>query len=181
MLAIYLISDLAIVFYKKSQNRSETLVALVKPTEYFTHISKFILGIVLIFFGADLLVTYGVTIAEHWGIPSAIISLTVIALGTSLPELVTAVTALLKGRSGLSIGNILGANILNFTMVLGLTSQFHPLVISKHTLFLDIPVALALNMLLILPTLYTKKITRLQSILLLTGYFSYIAVILFIY
>lgn len=176
LLCIYFIFSLVIAGYKKKKNRSVKSKTVSKK-EWLPNIAKFIFGAILILLGADLLVKHGVSIAQMWGIPSAVISLTLIALGTSLPELVTSITALIKGHAGLSIGNILGANILNITMVIGLSSQFMPLHISEQMYFIDIPVSILLNLFLVIPSIFSKRISRGQSILLLLIYFSYITML----
>lgn len=83
-------------------------------------------GAVLIAFGADLLVENGTLIAQALGVPESVIALTFVALGTSLPELVTAVTSLVKGHGALSLGNIIGANLFNLVLVSGLSVTLAP-------------------------------------------------------
>ncbi len=150
----------------------------------------FFLGAAGIIIGARLLVNSGITIAEFLGIPERIIGLTIVALGTSLPELVTAITALLKKESQMSIGNILGANIMNITLIpaccgmiaagnMTLNLQqtpFFPEPISS-TLYIDIPLALALMSIIILPSLKTKRLKRYQGLSILLLYVIYVYII----
>ncbi|SES74375.1 cation:H+ antiporter [Natronincola peptidivorans] len=139
------------------------------------YISKFILGALFITIGARLLVNNGVAIAKYVGVPEQVISLTLIALGTSLPELTTAITSAIKGHKEISIGNILGANILNIAMVLGVSSKIggKGIVISyqnimlgatiynvPQALYLDIPVALVMMLILVLGGLFKRIISR---------------------
>lgn len=179
MLAIFIAANFAIAGYKKSQNRHQGLTS-VSSKDWLPQIAKFVIGITLIIVGSNLLVTHGVTIASLWGVPEAVISLTLIALGTSLPELVTAVTSLLKGHAALSIGNIIGANILNISMVIGISALFRPLQISRQNLYLDIPTSLLINLCLVLPTIFFKKITRLQGLVMLSLYGLYIMLVFYI-
>ena len=142
------------------------------------NLCKFIAGSILIVCGANLLVNNGITIASIFNVPHIIISLTAIALGTSLPELVTSVTALIKGHHNLSIGNILGANILNITLVLGVSSTFNPLTISAQALHIHIPFAFLLILVLLVPTIFTWKISRLHALVLVALYGLYLVLIL---
>lgn len=150
----------------------------------------FFLGAAGIIIGARLLVNSGVTIAAFLGIPERIIGLTIVALGTSLPELVTAVTALLKKEGQMSIGNILGANIMNITLIpacCGLITAGHmtlnlqqmpffPNPISS-TLYIDIPLAFVLMAIIILPSLKTKQIKRYQGLSALLLYLAYVCIV----
>lgn len=148
---------------------------------------KFLLGIVSIVVGAKLLVNNGIIIAKVLGVSDQIIGLTVVALGTSLPELVTTVTALVKKEFSLSIGNILGANILNILMIIStcsiMTSDGLPISLQKvpliakeipQALYLDLPVVLFVSLLVMVPALITGKFKRWQGICLLSSYVIYI-------
>ena len=129
----------------------------------------------------DLLVDNGTRIAEAIGVPESVIALTFVALGTSLPELVTAVTALSKGHGALSLGNIIGANIFNLVLVSGVSVALSPFAIPGGTtlfgaptsLVLDIPVMLAVMLLLTLPALLRGKLYRWQGIALLGVYAAF--------
>ena len=140
-------------------------------------------GAVVIALGAHLLVNSATEIAESLGIPDSVIGLTVVALGTSLPELVTAITALMKGHGALSLGNIIGANIFNLVLVSGVAVTISPFEIPANSmlfgqnasLVLDIPVMLAVMAIMTLPTLLRGKLARWQGIFLLAIYFAYIA------
>ncbi len=180
LLLLFIASNLAIASYRKNKNSQLMLPKSTVHKEWMPQIGKFVVGIVLIIIGSKLLVTYGIDIAELWGVPSAVISLSIIALGTSLPELVTSMTALMKGHAGLSMGNILGANILNICMVLGISAQFSPLEISKQNIYLDIPVSLGINLLLVVPSILTRRISRLQAALLLAVYGAYMVLLFYI-
>lgn len=127
----------------------------------------------MLFAGAQLLVDNGISIAEALGVPERVIGVTFIALGTSLPELVTAITSLIKGHGAVSIGNILGANILNILLVIGIPSVLSGITPSAAALRLDLPVAVGVMAVLTLPMLITKRGTRLQGLILLVAYFAY--------
>ncbi|MCD7842868.1 MAG: calcium/sodium antiporter [Lachnospiraceae bacterium] len=140
-----------------------------------------IVGAVLIAIGADLLVDNGTLIAEALGVPESVIALTFVALGTSLPELVTAITSLSKGHGALSLGNVIGANLFNLVLVCGISITLNPFSIpTSSTLFgmnaslvLDIPVMFAVMLILTVPALLHEKLYRAQGILLLVIYGAY--------
>ena len=136
------------------------------------------LGAALIAVGADLLVDNGTLIAKALGVPESVIALTFVALGTSLPELVTAITSLVKGHGSLSLGNVIGANILNLVLVSGVASVLRPFSIPQEntigginaSLVLDIPLMLFVMAFLTIPALLRKKLSRGQGIVLLCIY-----------
>ena len=137
-----------------------------------------IIGAAVIAGGANLLVDSGTYIAEALGVPATVISLTFVALGTSLPELVTAITSLAKGHGALSLGNIIGANLFNLVLVSGVSTVIAPFdVPADATLFginssfvLDIPLMLAVMALMTVPALIRGKLSRWQGIVLLCLY-----------
>ena len=141
-------------------------------------------GAVLIAVGADLLVDNGTRIAQELGVPESVIALTFVALGTSLPELVTALTSLVKGCSDLSLGNIVGANVFNLVLVSGASVTIAPFTIPQSsTLFgvnsslvLDLPVMLAVMVLMCLPALLRGKLSRAQGVGLLCLYAAFCAI-----
>jgi cation:H+ antiporter len=140
-----------------------------------------VLGAVLIAFGADLLVDHATIIATELGVSEKVIGLTIVALGTSLPEFVTAVTSLIKGHGSLSLGNIIGANLFNLVLVSGVSTVISPFPVpSESVLFgmpaslvLDIPVMLGVMALLTVPTLIRGKLSRWQGIVLLVIYAAF--------
>ncbi len=140
-------------------------------------ILRFIVGAVLVVVGAELLIHYGIQIADIIGVPKAVVSLTMIALGTSLPELVTALTAIMKKYEGISVGNIIGANIINLTMVLGVCAKIGDITIKRQTVALDIPMAFILMVLLVVPGLLTGRLAKWQGILLMVIYLCYLGIL----
>ena len=124
-------------------------------------------------FGARLAVDNGVRIAEAAGISQRVIAVTFIALGTSLPELAATVSAVIKGHSELSLGTILGANILNLLLVIGIPSALRPFGADPAFFRLDIPLGFAMMLLLTVPMMIGKRGYRLQGILLVTAYLAY--------
>ena len=126
-----------------------------------------VLGAALIAVGANLLVENGTLIAQALGVPESVIALTFVALGTSLPELVTAITSLLKGHGALSLGNVIGANVFNLVLVSGVSVTLAPFDVPKSAVFmghnasliLEIPVMLLVMTILTVPTLIRGKLT----------------------
>ena len=97
------------------------------PGSIWRNIMQIVIGIVALKFGGDFIVDNAVIIAEYFHISEKIISLTIIAIGTSLPELVTSVIAAIKGNSDISVGNIIGSNIFNMTMIIGVAALIKPI------------------------------------------------------
>ncbi|MDO4297382.1 MAG: sodium:calcium antiporter [Lachnospiraceae bacterium] len=127
-----------------------------------------------IYIGADILVKYGPKIAGAFGIPEMIISLTFVALGTSLPELVTSLVALRKKHSALSLGNIIGADILNFVLVGGISAVICPSAYPESIMKLELPSIFGLLFLMCVPSILWQKAGRAQGILMLGGYIMYL-------
>lgn len=151
----------------------------VNSKSIFVNIFKFVFGALGIVVGADLLVDDGTIIARGLGVSEAIIGVTIIAVGTSLPELVTTITAIAKKQSELSIGNIIGANIIDITLILPVCAFISngTLEIGKQSAYLDVFVCLAVAFIAIVPTIITKKLNRWQGALMVCIYIGYVAVL----
>ncbi len=156
-----------------------------KPaSKLFKDILLLVIGAALIAVGARLLVDNGTSIATELGVPDTVIALTFVALGTSLPELVTAITALIKGHGALSLGNVIGANLFNLVLVSGASTLISPFPVPADStiaglpasLVLDLPVMLGVMLLLCIPALIRKKLSRVQGILLLCIYAAFCTV-----
>lgn len=132
-----------------------------------------ILGFVLLMKGADYFVDGSSAIAQRLGIPQMVIGLTIVAMGTSAPEAAVSITAALKGSADITIGNIIGSNILNILIILGISSIITPLAISKTTLFQDIPFMILVTLLLLAQGL-KGTIRFLDGVVLLTVFLSYL-------
>lgn len=133
------------------------------------------IGLVTLIGGAHLLVNSAIYLARTFGVSELIVGLSVVAVGTSLPELAISTVAALRKEADISIGNVLGSNIYNILAVLGVTSVIRPLPIKTSSLQFDIPVMIVFSLLLI-PMIRRKFIlTRAEGIFLLVGYSLYIA------
>lgn len=126
-----------------------------------------------LFVGANLLVDNGILIAEAVGVPERVIAVTFIALGTSLPELMTSVMSLIKGYGNVGLGNVIGANLLNLLLVIGIPSAIAGIPLERSTVMVDMPLACLVMAVLIIPILIRKKSSRLQGIALLGIYGVY--------
>lgn len=146
------------------------------------NIGLLVVGAVLIAIGANLLVDNGTIIAEFLGVPESVIALTFVALGTSLPELVTAITSLMKGHGLLSLGNIIGANLFNLVFVSGLAITLSPFSIPADkllfgmnaALLVDIPLMFIVMLIMVIPAFIKGKLFRWQGIILLALYVAYL-------
>ena len=142
-----------------------------------------VIGAALIAYGANLLVEHGTIIAQKLGVPETVIALTFVALGTSLPELITTITSLKKGHASLGIGNVIGANVFNLVLVSGMAVTIAPfdvpvgkLLLGRNaSLVLDIPLMLLVMLLLTVPALTKKRLSRWQGIALLCIYTAFCA------
>ena len=140
-------------------------------------------GAGIIAVGADLLVEHGQVIAIGLGVPETVVALLFVALGTSLPELVTTITSLRKGRASLGVGNVIGANVFNLVLVSGVAVSLAPFPVPTEntlldtglnlSLVLDIPVMLGVMILMSAPALMKKKLGRWQGIVLLGIYIAF--------
>lgn len=126
------------------------------------------------FVSARLMVTYGAELARLAGVPEHVISISLIAVGTSLPELITAINAMRRGHAALSIGNIIGANILNLLLVSGLASSIAPISFSECLMRVDLPVMLLVSIMLAAPVFIRKRLYQWQGASLLLVYMLYI-------
>ena len=186
LLAMFLAYMAATVAQMKSQAAARP-AAPQPETEQNSMLKDAVLlvaGAALIAVGADLLVDNGTRIAQALGVPESVIALTFVALGTSLPELVTAVTSLLKGHGALSLGNVIGANLFNLVLVSGVSVSLAPFSIPQGStiagrnasLVLDIPVMLFVMAFLTLPALKRGALSRIQGVVLLLVYGAFCAI-----
>ena len=154
-----------------------------KSRKLWQELLLLVVGAAVIAVGADLLVDHGQVIALGLGVPETVVALLFVALGTSLPELVTTITSLKKGRASLGVGNVIGANVFNLVLVSGVAVSLAPFAVPCEntlldtglnlSLVFDIPVMLGVMSLMIFPALLTKKLGRWQGILLLCIYAAF--------
>ena len=155
-----------------------------KERKLWQELLLLVIGAAVIAVGADLLVDHGQIIAIKLGVPETVVALLFVALGTSLPELVTTITSLKKGRASLGVGNVIGANVFNLVLVSGVAVSLAPFDVPVEnellntglnlSLVFDIPVMLGVMSLMIFPALLSKKLGRWQGITLLCIYAAFV-------
>ncbi|MCI8302552.1 MAG: calcium/sodium antiporter [Oscillospiraceae bacterium] len=147
-----------------------------RKRELLFYCAKFTAGAAAVVLGADLLVDSGSALARLAGVSERVVGVTIVAVGTSLPELVTTVTAVAKRQSALSVGNILGANILDLTLILPMSALAagKALPVSAASARLDLPVCLLAGCVALLPAMATARFRRWQGVALLAIYAAYL-------
>lgn len=181
LLLIFFVYMLITVYQAKGQIQIQSAEKGEEENPLMKNVILLVIGAVLIAVGANLLVENGTLIAEALGVPESVIALTFVALGTSLPELVTAVTSLVKGHGALSLGNIVGANLFNLVLVSGVSIVLAPFDIPKNkiiagmnaSLVVDMPLMLFVMAFLTIPALVRGKLSRIQGIVLLIVYAAF--------
>lgn len=136
-----------------------------------------IFGLGALFLGADLLVDGATRIARDFGVAEAVIGLTVVAIGTSLPELATAVVAAFRKHSDVALGNVVGSNIFNILGILGITAMVAPVSVADQIATFDIPVMLGISVALAALMLLLGRIGRVTGAAMLAGYVIYVVVL----
>lgn len=142
------------------------------------NLAKFLIGAAAIVLGAQLLIDNGSELARRIGVPDAVIAATMIAIGTSLPELVTTIISIRKKQASLSVGNIIGANIMDLTLIMPLCAllQGRPQPIERQGMLLDIPACLIVSAAVLIPALTCGKFKRWMGILAGALYAAYLVV-----
>ena len=161
---------LAYLFIMAMNNKEE--VEETKKRPVWMLLLFVVIGIVLVVWGSDVTVDAATRIARAAGLSQRFIGLTIVALGTSLPELVTSVSAAKKGKADIAIGNIVGSNIFNILFVVGTTALITP-VVFKPEFMIDTMISLAAGILLWLCVFRDRKLGRAGGIIMLLGYVAY--------
>lgn len=158
-----------VAFNSKAVSKMDTPTV---PHPLWILLTSLLFGLVGISFGGDLITTNASTIASYLGLSEVLIGLTIVSLGTSLPELATSLTAARRGQPDLAVGNVVGSNIFNTLLVLGVSASLHPIQFLTSNL-IDLLVMLAFFFALFFIILARQKITRLHALLLLGAYLFY--------
>lgn len=167
-----------LAFTAESIPEQTTAVKKEKKKPIWLSIILAVVGLACIIFGGDLVVDNASTIAKTAGMSETLVGLTIVAVGTSLPELVTSVVASIKKENDIAIGNVIGSNIFNIIFILGLSSTISTLTLSWAQ-FIDMLVMLGSGIILLLIALFSKKMQRWQGaiiVLLYVGYIVYIII-----
>jgi len=161
---------LSIRYMKQEVSIDETQLNL-KPMIILVY---FLIGSAGLYFGSEMLISSAVSIAQQWGVSEFIIGVTIVALGTSLPELATSLVASIRGENSISLGNLLGSNVFNIFAVLGITSLVKPIPVDFFLVYVDLPIMLGFVILLGLFMFLNKKMGIVEGIALLLAYCTYI-------
>ncbi len=174
-LIIFLI--ILIKFTKKENSNNDEVDAKLATVGYAKIVAYLLIGIASLYFGSDLLIKGAKSLAENLGVSEGIISITMIAIGTSIPELVASMVAIVKGEKAISLGNLIGSNIFNIASVLGLTAMIKTIPITElQILARDIYWMLSFTF-IILPLVFIPekfKLNRLKGAILFLGYCTFI-------
>jgi cation:H+ antiporter len=135
-------------------------------------------GLAMLYFGSEWLVRGSVNIAKKMRVSQLVIGLTIVAFGTSTPELVVSINAALSGQADISLGNVVGSNIVNIGLILGLSAAIFPLAVHINTIRKEVPIMIGAALALIVLSLFDNQITQLEGVLLILAiiaftYFSY--------
>ncbi|MFV0575199.1 MAG: calcium/sodium antiporter [Vibrio sp.] len=134
-----------------------------------------IVGLALLLYSADLLVENAVIIAKYFGMSDLVIGLTIIAIGTSLPELAASLAGVLKGEDDMAVGNIIGSNIFNILAVMGLPALINPSQLSEYVMHRDFWVMLGVSLMLVVMTFgKSRKINRIEGAILFLTFLAYL-------
>ncbi|MDX2075224.1 MAG: calcium/sodium antiporter [bacterium] len=136
---------------------------------------RFVMGLIILVIGANLTVTGAINIATAIGVSQLVIGVTLVAIGTSLPELTTSIIAAIRKESDLAIGNVVGSNIINILLILGLTAAIQPVNVPTNALQFDFLVMIVFSILLLPLAIRRGRLTRFESMLLLIGYICFVA------
>lgn len=176
---VLLISLIAFIAYIIKDSIKKALIPEKKEPEQavIKSIIFLLIGLVGLYFGSDWFLTGAVDLARHLGMTEHVIGITIVAFGTSVPELVTSIVAALKKETDISIGNLIGSNIFNISAVLGTTSIVSPMIIQHELFNFDIYWLVGIPILLF-ALMWTNKIGRLSGGVLFGTYITYIVITL---
>lgn len=177
--ALYLLSIFAVFMidsFRSAKNGAEEEVEMVKPMPMGKAVVFILLGLAGLVFGGRVFVDHTVSIAERFHVSEAFISITLMAVGTSLPELATCVVAAMKGKNQLALGNVIGSNIFNISLIIGASAVISPFEIQSIST-VDMAMVMVAVVLLWLAAFTFKKKTldRVEGALFLLAYVAYIA------
>ena len=174
LLIVFILYILFLIKNSKKQNSKKQKNTDISNTSIQKTYFLLIIGLIMIFFGAKMLVDNVVWFAVRFSIPQSIIAATIIAFGTSVPELAVTITGAMKGRHDIALGNIIGSCFFNITGILGLSIAIKPINVSTDMIIFTIPIMIFSGILLIFLPWRTEKMDRSKSVILLILYFIFI-------
>ena len=176
--ALYLLLIFAVFMidsFKSAKNGAEEEDASVKPMPMGKAIIYVLLGLAGLIFGGQVFVDHTVSLAERFHVSEAFISITLMAVGTSLPELATCVVAAMKGKNQLALGNVIGSNIFNIALIIGTSAAISPFEIqSISTVDMGMVIVVVVLLWLAAFTFKKKKLDRVEGVIFLLAYIAYI-------
>lgn len=181
--AVFTYENVAMAKKAYVEGREEEKEAIPEDNKtVIINIVKFVVGTIGIVWGAQLLIDNGCELARIIGVSERIIGVTLVAIGTSLPELITTITAIVKKESALSVGNILGANIMDLTLIMPLSSLISgkALPVAPISAMVDLPASLVVGLIAVVPAMMSSKFSRWQGYTLLAVYAVYVALTCFV-
>jgi cation:H+ antiporter len=149
--------------------------SMPKPERMWLSLLFLVIGLGGLVGGAQLMVDAAVKLAESWGMSKTLIGLTIVAVGTSLPELASSVAAAIRGQSDIAVGNVVGSNLFNLFLILGATAAVSPLPVDDGVKWFDLPVMTGFAVLLLLVLVNGLKVYRWEGALLLLAYSAVMA------
>lgn len=179
IILLFVFALFLLYIFKNIQKQKETVVKeyekeFAHKNNLWKDILFIVLGLVMLILGGNTVIKSSVEVAKVLGIAESFIGLSVIAIGTSLPELVVGVTAILKKEADIAVGNVVGSNIFNILFILGTSSLFRQIIIEPKLLYIDMTIMIIFTFLFLLFTTTKKTISRIEGLSLLIFYIAYI-------
>ena len=163
---LYMIYTVYIARKNRTEEKEEERISIGKSVLFILS------GLAGIIIGGQLVVNSAKTLAAIWGMSETLIGLTIVAIGTSLPELVTSVVASAKGQNGMAIGNVVGSNIFNLFLILGVSGSLHPIVVTVAS-FVDLGMVLGVSMITYAFVCSGRRVNRAEGVIMILMYIAY--------
>ena len=174
LFVLYIIWQIRDALKSRKETVEDPMEKIISPLK---SIILIVLGCIMIVVGGNFVVNSATSIAQAFGLSETLIGLTIVAIGTSLPELVTSIVASRKGENDLSLGNVVGSNIFNILMILGISTTIHPIQLESSFLF-DTLFLAAVSVIILIFAKTKGKISRKEGLLMLAFYIAYDAYII---
>jgi cation:H+ antiporter len=170
-----LVAALAVYLYLSLKGSRDAEDQIEAPTSLWIGIGLTVLGLVTVMAGAHYLVQSASIIARQFGVSEAMIGLSIVAIGTSLPELATTIMAALRGQRDIALGNVVGSNIFNILAILGITALIVPIPVDDRFLTIDTPFVIAITLFVLALVVFFGRMGRFMGLAFLATYAGYIA------
>ena len=170
LLAIFTVFMVTAIIQARKRSSEPAVVTGTLPR----HLALTVVGIAVLIGGSEMLVIGGVDLARRFGVSEALVGLTVVAFGTSLPELATSVVAVLKGQAEIGVGNVLGSNVFNLGLVVGTAFSLRPAAVPINVIRWDIPILVVATAIVGLFVLRDGRINRSEAAFMLALFFAYL-------